>query len=401
MSDQPTRRSFLTTAGLASLGAALAPEADPASAADSPRDLKPAAADLGSLFPEVEKLAGTGDFSLSFLTGKFRTLDDFRATARDKLLDLLLYRPEKVEPRAEVLERVERPDHVREKVLFSTSPQFRVPAYVLIPKDLKGPAPAIVDLHLHGGMFLFGKEKVIDLGDNHPAMTTSYDWEDSSTETLTSSAASDPFNSSLTFNVTVTGSGGGTPTGSVAFYDGSTQLGTATLDANATAAFTTTTLQAGSHTVTAVYSGDTTFASSTSSLTETITQATPTVTVSDVGGIFDGTSCAASATVAGVVAGVDDSPSEVLEGTGLTLDYQQRNSDGSCTDLGSTAPTTVGNYVVTASFAGSTDYTSASQSLNFTISSGSYAVAPQGDALGYPVAPLRGGKQQPRRGATG
>ena len=57
-------------------------------------------------------------------------------------------------------------------MVFSTTADFRVPAYVLIPKNLKGPAPAIVDLHSHGGMFLFGKEKVIDLGQgrNHPAM---------------------------------------------------------------------------------------------------------------------------------------------------------------------------------------------------------------------------------------
>ena len=48
---------------------------------------------------------------------------------------------------------------------------LRVPAYVLIPRNLKRPAPAIVDLHSHGGMFLFGKEKVVDLGRNHPAMT--------------------------------------------------------------------------------------------------------------------------------------------------------------------------------------------------------------------------------------
>jgi dienelactone hydrolase len=60
---------------------------------------------------------------------------------------------------------------VREKVVFSTGPAFRVPAYVLLPKKLKGTAPAVVDLHSHGGMYLFGKEKVIDLGDNHPAMT--------------------------------------------------------------------------------------------------------------------------------------------------------------------------------------------------------------------------------------
>src|SRR5262249_54647568 len=41
----------------------------------------------------------------------------------------------------------------------------------LIPRGLRRPAPAVLDLHSHGGMFLFGKEKVIDLGRNHPAMT--------------------------------------------------------------------------------------------------------------------------------------------------------------------------------------------------------------------------------------
>ena len=42
-------------------------------------------------------------------------------------------------------------------------------------KKLKGPAPAIVDLHSHGGMFLFGKEKVIDFGQNHAAMIEYHD----------------------------------------------------------------------------------------------------------------------------------------------------------------------------------------------------------------------------------
>ncbi len=51
-------------------------------------------------------------------------------------------------------------------MLFNTSPASRVPAYVLVPKGLKGPAPAALDLHSHGGMFLFGKETVNDLGAN-------------------------------------------------------------------------------------------------------------------------------------------------------------------------------------------------------------------------------------------
>ena len=69
------------------------------------------------------------------------------------------------------LDRRDLGDFIREKVIFSTTPDFRVPAYVHIPKALKGRSPAIVDLHSHVGMFIFGKEKVIDFGRNHPAMT--------------------------------------------------------------------------------------------------------------------------------------------------------------------------------------------------------------------------------------
>lgn len=88
--------------------------------------------------------------------------------------------------RAEVVERVERDTHTRERVVFSTGPHFRVPAYVLVPRNLRGRAPAVVDLHSHGGMFLFGKEKVIDLGPNHPAMVDyqrrNYDGRPTATE---------------------------------------------------------------------------------------------------------------------------------------------------------------------------------------------------------------------------
>jgi dienelactone hydrolase len=165
MTDPASRRDFL--AALASAGVLGAD----ALAADAPRELPATGADLGSLFADVDKLVANQRYTLSFSEGGFKNIEEFRATVRPKLLDLLLYKPEKVEPKAEVVERVERDDHIREKVVFSTSPHFRVPGYVLIPKKRSGKLPAIVDLHSHGGMFLFGKEKVIDLGENHPAMT--------------------------------------------------------------------------------------------------------------------------------------------------------------------------------------------------------------------------------------
>ena len=59
----------------------------------------------------------------------------------------------------------------------------------------------------------------------------------------------------VTFTATVTGNGT-VPTGTVSFFNGSTLLGTATLNAKAVATFTTSTLAAGTYSVTASYSGD-------------------------------------------------------------------------------------------------------------------------------------------------
>lgn len=129
---------------------------------------RPRPANLGTLFPHVHRLAS--DYAYSFLDPRFKTLAEFKSAGRAKLLELGRYQPDKVDPKQKVLERVDCGDYIRELVEFSTSPQFRVPAYVLIPKKAKRPMPAIVDLHSHGGMFVFGKEKVVDLGDNHPAM---------------------------------------------------------------------------------------------------------------------------------------------------------------------------------------------------------------------------------------
>jgi hypothetical protein len=68
----------------------------------------------------------------------------------------------------------------------------------------------------------------------------------------------------VTLTARVTGQGG-TPSGQVSFLEGSTGLGTANLDANGSGSVTISTLTAGTHTVTATYTGDDTFGGSISS----------------------------------------------------------------------------------------------------------------------------------------
>ena len=69
----------------------------------------------------------------------------------------------------------------------------------------------------------------------------------------------------FTATVTVVAPGAGTPTGTVTFKDGATTLGTGTLNGAGVATFTTTALAAGSHYITATFSGDGSFNGSTSS----------------------------------------------------------------------------------------------------------------------------------------
>ncbi len=87
--------------------------------------------------------------------------------------------------------------------------------------------------------------------------------------TVTSSESSAAVSAPVTFTATLTSSVG-TPTGSVSFYDGTTLLGQGTLNAGV-ATYSTSALAAGTHTITAVYSGDANFVTLTSTaLTESI-----------------------------------------------------------------------------------------------------------------------------------
>jgi sugar lactone lactonase YvrE len=75
----------------------------------------------------------------------------------------------------------------------------------------------------------------------------------------------------ITLTATVTNSQVGTPTGTITFTDGATQLGTAPLSASGSATLTLPGLLAGPHTLVATYSGDAdNFAATSPSLTQTI-----------------------------------------------------------------------------------------------------------------------------------
>lgn len=98
------------------------------------------------------------------------------------------------------------------------------------------------------------------------------------TTTLVSSLNPSHVGESLTLTATVIGSSG-TPNGTVSFFDGSTLIGTQTL-AGTTASLTTSSLVLGAHNIRAIFSGDNSYAGSTSAvLVQNVIQATTSVAV--------------------------------------------------------------------------------------------------------------------------
>ena len=92
----------------------------------------------------------------------------------------------------------------------------------------------------------------------------------------------------VTFTATVTvTAGGGTPTGTVIFLDGPTTLGTGVLSPLGTTTLSTSSLAAGSHTVTASYGGDATFAGSTSTGVTVMVQGVAQVMVNETVHVTD------------------------------------------------------------------------------------------------------------------
>ena len=141
-----SRRQFceaMTIAG--ALGHRQALHVAAATAAGQPA-AAPTGSHLGNLYPLVQAQADRSTFELSFLRSEFSDLRAWQRTARARVLDHLFYAPPPVEPKTEIVRRTDRGDYVEEYLTFQTTPDLRIPAYVLIPKKARLPAPGILVL---------------------------------------------------------------------------------------------------------------------------------------------------------------------------------------------------------------------------------------------------------------
>ncbi len=188
------------------------------------------------------------------------------------------------------------------------------------------------------------------------------------TTTVSSSSNPSVFSQPVTLTATVTSSGG-VPTGTVTFKDGSTTLGTSTLDVSGHAAFTTSALTVASHSITAVYGGSASFNGSTSSaVTQTVNKdGTATTVTSSLNPSRHGQAVTFTAKVTANAPGAGIPTGTVtFKDKSKTLGTATLNAAGQATLTTSTLSS--GTHQITAAYGGSSGFlTSTSATLTQTV----------------------------------
>ena len=108
-----------------------------------------------------KKLAARQVYPLSWLQGEKGDFSIWRSEAKAKVMECLLTPPPVVPFNPVVITEKDRGSYVARKVVLNITGDSRVLGFMLVPKS-KGPHPAVLLLHDHGGKFDIGKEKVVE-----------------------------------------------------------------------------------------------------------------------------------------------------------------------------------------------------------------------------------------------
>jgi sugar lactone lactonase YvrE len=211
-------------------------------------------------------------------------------------------------------------------------------------------------------------------GNNSPAtsnIVTVTVQQAATTTSFTAGANPSVVGQSLTLTATVN-STGASITGSVSFEDGGVVMGSVALGANGTAAFTTSTLSFGAHTLTAVYSGDTNHVASTSPATgEQIVQAAGIAVTSSVNPSISGTATVFIVKLTGVGSLIPTGSVTLSDGAAALATIQLAAGSASF----QTSSLAVGSHPITVSYSGDTNYQTAGATLIQTVQSANTQVA--------------------------
>ncbi len=163
------RRDFLAASG-AITGIAMTSELLAQEELTLPNHGSPEEGVLGSHWEMFEKMSGRCKPKMSFLEERYTDPEEWSRLTRDRLLSAFQYDPPLGSFNEQIVERVDRGTYVRERILLNTTEDIRIPIYLLLPKNARQPAPAVVVLHDHGGFYFWGKEKVVSVEPEHPVL---------------------------------------------------------------------------------------------------------------------------------------------------------------------------------------------------------------------------------------
>jgi hypothetical protein len=170
---------------------------------------------------------------------------------------------------------------------------------------------------------------------------------------VTSSINPSQFGQAVKFTAAVTSTASGTPTGNVTFKNGSTTLGTSPVSAGK-ATLSTSTLTVASHSITAIYSGDSNFSGSTSAvLKQQVNKAkTTTKVVSSLNPSNSGQTVTFTATVKSATTGTPSGTVNFMDGSTKLGSHALAGGTAAFT----TTALTTGTHNITAVYVGNGNY---------------------------------------------
>ena len=129
--------------------------------------------EVGSYYPILKAYSSKNNSSLSYLKQEPKNIDKWRKAARAKMMELLAFHPEPAPLLTEILSTTKRDGYTQYLVRYNVNSLQKTEAFLLIPDNLKKPAPAVIALHDHGGFYFYGKEKH-SLTDDQPKVLVEY-----------------------------------------------------------------------------------------------------------------------------------------------------------------------------------------------------------------------------------
>ena len=169
----------------------------------------------------------------------------------------------------------------------------------------------------------------------------------------------------MTVTVTKTATYASVPTGTVAFDNGTSVLSTVALDSSGVATYTTSSLNPNTYTLTAIYSGDSTYPTGNATASLTVTGLNATVKVTPAA---SSVTTASSLSVTVAVSGSSATPTGTVTLTGGGFNSTAATlSGGSATIVIPANSLSVGSDTLTASYSGDTTYSPATGTASETV----------------------------------